>query len=47
MKYLQALGVNPESCEMFIVLDIVQAPAFGLMRKKGFVEGWKATGCVF
>lgn len=44
MKYFATLGVNPETCEIFIVLDIVQATSFGLVTRKGFVEGWKATG---
>ncbi|KAJ9131334.1 hypothetical protein NKR19_g9573, partial [Coniochaeta hoffmannii] len=43
MKYFTSLGVNPETCEIFIVLDIVQATSFGLITRKGFVEGWKAT----
>jgi DCN1-like protein 1/2 len=47
MNYLTSLGVDLESCEQFIVLEIVQAPALGVVRKKGFVDGWKATGCVF
>jgi DCN1-like protein 1/2 len=44
MKYFTNLGVNPETCEIFIVLDIVQATSFGLITRKGFVDGWKATG---
>jgi DCN1-like protein 1/2 len=44
MNYLTSLGVDLESCEQFIVLEIVQAPALGVVRKKGFVDGWKATG---
>lgn len=46
MKYFTTLGVNPETCEIFIVLEIVQATSFGLITRKGFVEGWKATGYV-
>ncbi|OIW22719.1 DUF298-domain-containing protein [Coniochaeta ligniaria NRRL 30616] len=44
MKYFAVLGVNPETCEIFVVLDIVQATSFGLITRKGFVDGWKATG---
>ena len=44
MKYFTSLGVNPDTCEIFIVLEIVQATSFGLITRKGFVEGWKATG---
>jgi DCN1-like protein 1/2 len=46
MKYFTSLGVDPETCEIFIVLEIVQATSFGLITRKGFVEGWRATGCV-
>lgn len=44
MNYLQQLNVNPESCEIFVVLDIVQAPSFGEIKREGYVNGWKATG---
>ena len=44
MNYFTSLGVNPETCEIFIVLEIVQATSFGLITRKGFVDGWKATG---
>lgn len=44
MNYLTSLDVDLESCEQFIVLEIVQAPALGIVKKNGFVEGWKATG---
>lgn len=44
MKYFTTLGVNPETCEIFIVLEIMQATSFGLISRRGFVEGWKATG---
>ncbi len=44
MEYLQSLGVNPESAEFFVVLEIVQAESFGKITKKSYVEGWKNTG---
>jgi DCN1-like protein 1/2 len=44
MAYLTELGVDPETCELFIVLDIVQAQGFGQIARKGYVEGWKSTG---
>jgi hypothetical protein len=47
MKYLQQLGVNAEDCELFVVLDIVQAPSLGEITRQGFVEGWKATRYVW
>jgi DCN1-like protein 1/2 len=47
MRYLQDLGLNLENAEMFVPLEIVQAPALAEMSKDGFVEGWKAIGFVF
>lgn len=44
MGYLTSLDVNPESCEIFVVLEIVQATSFGQITRKGYVDGWKATG---
>lgn len=44
MEYLGSLGVNLENAEMFVVLELVQSPSFGEITRKGFVDGWKATG---
>jgi DCN1-like protein 1/2 len=46
MRYLQDLGLNLESGEILVPLEIVQAPALAEMSKEGFVEGWKSIGCV-
>jgi DCN1-like protein 1/2 len=46
MRYLQDLGLNLESAEILVPLEIVQAPALAEMSKEGFVEGWKTVGCV-
>ena len=46
MNYFSTLGVNPETCVIFVVLEIVQATSFGKITRKGFVDGWKATGYV-
>ena len=43
MKYLTSLGLNPESGEIFVALELVQAPTLGEITRKGFVDGWKAT----
>ncbi|KAJ9150743.1 Defective in cullin neddylation protein [Pleurostoma richardsiae] len=43
MAYLTSLGVNMENAEMFVALELVQAPSFGEITRKGFVDGWKAT----
>ena len=47
MRYLQDLGLNLESAEILVPLEIVQAPALAEMSKDAFVEGWKAIGFVF
>ena len=41
MKYLADLGINMESAEFLVPLEIVQAPALGEITKDGFVDGWK------
>lgn len=44
MSYLDSkLKVNLENAELFIALEIVQAPNVGEISRRGFVEGWKAT----
>lgn len=40
------LGVSTENAELLIVMEIVQAPGVGEITRKGFVDGWKATGLV-
>ncbi len=41
MNYLTSLGLDPESGEIFTALELVQAPNFGEITRKGFVDGWK------
>lgn len=43
IEYLESLDVNLENAEMFVVMELVQAPAVGEISRQGFVEGWKAT----
>lgn len=43
IEYLSGLGVNLENAEMFIVMELVQAPAVGEITRQGFVDGWKST----
>lgn len=43
IEYLESLDVNLENAEMFVVMELVQAPAVGEITRQGFVEGWKAT----
>ena len=44
MGYLTSLGLDPESGEIFVALELVQAPNFGEITRKGFVNGWRETG---
>ncbi|ERS97411.1 hypothetical protein HMPREF1624_05578 [Sporothrix schenckii ATCC 58251] len=46
MAYLTSLGLNPESGEVFVALELVQAPSLGEITRKGFVDGWKTSGSV-
>ncbi|KAK2605900.1 Scaffold-type E3 ligase [Conoideocrella luteorostrata] len=44
MKYLDStLHVNLENAELFVALEIVQAPNVGEITRRGFVDGWKAA----
>jgi hypothetical protein len=48
MSYLgQKLRVSLENAELFVVLELVQAPSVGEITRAGFVEGWKATRYIF
>jgi DCN1-like protein 1/2 len=45
MHYLVTdLGVNLETAEGLVPLEIIQTASVGEMNKAGFVEGWKAVG---
>jgi len=44
MRYLQDLGLNLESAEILVPLEIVQAPALAEMSKEAFIDGWKTVG---
>lgn len=42
MDYLGSkLNVSLENAELFVVLEIVQAPSVGEITRQGYVEGWK------
>jgi len=43
----EKLDVNLENAELFVAMEIVQAPAVGQINRTGFVEGWKAAKYVF
>lgn len=42
-EYLEALGVNMENAEQFVVMELVQSPSIGEITRNGFVSGWSAT----
>lgn len=44
MEYLGTLGVNPENAEVFVAMELLQAPNFGELTRKGFVDGWQEAG---
>ncbi|KUI58820.1 Defective in cullin neddylation protein 1 [Cytospora mali] len=41
--YLESLGVNMENAELFVMMELVQAPGIGEITRQGFIDGWKAT----
>ncbi|KAM3453179.1 hypothetical protein MY3296_003942 [Beauveria thailandica] len=42
MNYLTTdLKVNIENAELFVVLELLQAPSIGEISRKGYVEGWR------
>jgi DCN1-like protein 1/2 len=48
MTYIsEKLKVNLENAELFVVLDLVQAPSVGEITRTGFVEGWKNARYVY
>ncbi|PHH91996.1 hypothetical protein CDD83_9364 [Cordyceps sp. RAO-2017] len=45
MDYLSSkLKINLENAELFVALDVLQAPTVGEITRRGYVEGWKAAG---
>jgi DCN1-like protein 1/2 len=45
MRYLtEDLKVNLENAEFLVAMEVVQAPGVGEVSRKGYVDGWKATG---
>ena len=41
MGYLsEKLQVSLENAELFVVLELVQAPTVGEITRRGFVDGW-------
>ncbi|PNY24173.1 Defective in cullin neddylation protein [Tolypocladium capitatum] len=45
MDYLgNKLKISLENAELFVALELVQAPNVGEITRKGYVDGWKVTG---
>lgn len=45
MGYLsEKLNVSLENAELFVVLELVQAPSVGEITRAGFIDGWKSSG---
>jgi DCN1-like protein 1/2 len=44
MQYFDQLGIDLESVEFLVPMEIVQAPALGEISKEGFVSGWRRIG---
>ncbi|CAM1509856.1 Fc.00g001910.m01.CDS01 [Cosmosporella sp. VM-42] len=45
MAYLsKKLKISLENAELFVVMELVQAPNVGEITRKGFVDGWKVSG---
>jgi len=44
MQYFGDLGVNIETAEVLVPVEIIQAPAMGTMTKDGFIDGWRVNG---
>lgn len=43
MKYLEQVNVSLENAELFVAIELVQAPTVGEITRQGFVDGWKET----
>ncbi|KAF4462371.1 Defective in cullin neddylation 1 [Fusarium albosuccineum] len=45
MSYLtEKLKVSIENAELLVALELLQAPAVGVITRRGYVDGWKFTG---
>ncbi|RGP79241.1 defective in cullin neddylation 1 [Fusarium longipes] len=45
MSYLtDKLQVSIEDAELLVALELLQAPAVGIITRRGYVDGWKVTG---
>ncbi|KAG8424118.1 Scaffold-type E3 ligase [Metarhizium acridum] len=45
MEYLSSkLNISLENAELFVALELLQAPSVGEITRRGYVDGWKAAG---
>lgn len=45
MNYLgEKLNVSLENAELFVVLELLQAPSVGEITREGYINGWKSSG---
>ncbi|KAF4512248.1 hypothetical protein G6O67_001413 [Ophiocordyceps sinensis] len=45
MEYLGTrLKISLENAELFVILELLQAPSVGEITRKGYIDGWKASG---
>ncbi|KAL7809395.1 defective in cullin neddylation protein 1 [Trichoderma aethiopicum] len=45
MNYLgEKLNISLENAELFVVLELLQAPSVGEITREGYINGWKSSG---
>jgi DCN1-like protein 1/2 len=44
IRYLQALGLDPEEPVVLVLAYQLDSPAIGAFTRTGFVEGWRTIG---
>lgn len=44
--FTNTLEVSIEDAGLFVVQELLQAPSVGEITRKGYVDGWKASGYV-
>lgn len=45
MEYLSSkLNISLENAELFVALELLQAPSVGEITRRGYVDGWKTAG---
>jgi len=44
IRYLQALGLDPEEPVVLVLAYQLDSPSIGIFTRQGFVEGWRTIG---